>query len=225
MNFDSKRILSRKIPDFYKEIFVWFKAFHVVGEPEGPKEIRQQRLWHNSRICVQDRSLVGLARVERQIALIEDLLDSSGNFLDYRSFLLRHDSLSVNILAYNSWCRAIPVSWRRSLLNSTPLTQEEREEKSMFRIKEKNSSLHTVRSNYFYRIQIPEVVPRGQQRLEEKGFNFGSGWGEIYKQAFQITASTKLQSLQYRIMQRFFPTKRFLCIRKVVDNRFCDNCG
>ena len=47
----------------------------------------------------------------------------------------------------------------------------------------------------------------------------------MYSIPFNITKSTKLQNLQFRITHRFFPTKRYLCVRSVVDDPFCDHCG
>ena len=42
---------------------------------------------------------------------------------------------------------------------------------------------------------------------------------------FAVTTSTRLQSLRYRILHRYFPTRRFLYSRSVIDDPFCDDCG
>ena len=48
-------------------------------------------------------------------------------------------------------------------------------------------------------------------------------WESVYERAFKTT--TRLQSLQFIIIHRYFPTRRFLCTRQVVNDPFCDNCG
>ena len=41
----------------------------------------------------------------------------------------------------------------------------------------------------------------------------------------EITSSTRLQTLQYQIVHKYFPTRRYLYSREVVDDRLCDDCG
>ena len=54
---------------------------------------------------------------------------------------------------------------------------------------------------------------------------FCSDWTKLYALPFHVTTSRRLQCLQYRITHRYFPTRRFLFTRGVVDDPFCDNCG
>ena len=86
-------------------------------------------------------------------------------------------------------------------------------------------SISKLRPSFFYGMLVPYSTPTAQLRWEADEVNFGDKWSKVYKRPFQITASTKLQSLQYKITHRFFPTRRFLCIRGVVDDPFCDSCG
>ena len=85
-------------------------------------------------------------------------------------------------------------------------------------------AITAVKSAYFYFLQIPDVIPTAQMRWSAEGVEFAN-WSAAYGRVFKTTASTKLQSLQFKIIHRFFPTRRFLFIRKVSDDPFCDNCG
>ena len=75
---------------------------------------------------------------------------------------------------------------------------------------------------YFYAQQVTHVIPSSQRRWVSNGIDFDK-WEMVYKRAFKTTASTKLQSLQYRVIHRYFPMRRFLHTRQVVSDPFCDN--
>ena len=70
---------------------------------------------------------------------------------------------------------------------------------------------------------MPDFIPTAQRRWEAEGISFDK-WKHVYERPYKITSSTKLQSLQYKIIHRFFPTRKFLCVRMVVDDPFCDEC-
>ena len=110
-------------------------------------------------------------------------------------------------------------------MNSEPLTIAERAKELEVSIKNKKVPISFIKSNVFTSYFLPDVVPTAQKRWEAEGVNFGDNWRKYYLIPFQATKSTKLQSLQFRIVHRYFPTRRFLCVRNVVDDPFCDNCG
>ena len=89
----------------------------------------------------------------------------------------------------------------------------------MIEVKGKLVPFQIVKANNFYTKWIPQAMPTAVQRWKEEGVDFGNKWSQIYQLAFAVTASTKLQSLQYRILRWYFPTRRCLCIRKVPSGR------
>ena len=76
-----------------------------------------------------------------------------------------------------------------------------------------------------YQLALPYNKPTAQSRWEQEGVDFGERWIHIYRIPFEVTTSTRLQTLQYRIVQRYFPTRRYLYSRRVIDDPFCDDCG
>ena len=108
---------------------------------------------------------------------------------------------------------------------TTPLTSEERSTSPVIEIKDKMVPLRLVRSRYFYWRLLPDSISTAQQRWIREGIDFGGDWDKVFKLPFSVTISTKLQSLQYRILNRYLPTRRYLCIRKVVEDPFCNLCG
>ena len=182
-------------------------------------------MWYNSDVQVGHKSLVNEQLACRNIKLIDDFVDEEGYFLSYEAFSARHPDCKVNYLVYMGWKKAIPGPWTQMLVACHSLTPEEREKEIDIEIKTKKVALSCVKPSFFNACCTPEVVPSAQKRWIEEGVDFGENWRKIYLMPYQVTKSTKLQSLQFRILNRYFPTKRFLFIRNVVDDPFCDNCG
>ena len=49
-------------------------------------------------------------------------------------------------------------------------------------------------------------------------------WDKVFKIPYTCTKSTKLQTLQYRILHRYLPTQRYLFIRNVTETPECRQC-
>ena len=163
--------------------------------------------------------------IEETVPLIDDFVDRTGRILNYDEFRARHGAVRINPLWYLAWCRAIPNEWKTKLLGSEQLTAEQRCEEPVININDKEVPLRLVKSSFFYALSVPDIIPTAQKRWVEEGVDFGTDWIKIHGRSFRTTASTKLQSLQYKIIHRFFPTRRFLCTRNVISDPFCDNCG
>ena len=224
MKLDMQWVRNRDMPEFYKEMLAWFMELNVIHEPASAQTIRQQPLWHNGWITVQGKSLSWLIDSEVKVPIIDDIVDNQGHILSHQDFVSQH-GIRVNVLTYMGWCRAIPVRWRRMLEGSAQLVPEERTSETSLIVDGKIINMQTVKPSFFYDLLIPSVTPTAQARWEADGVNFGNVWKKVYRRSFQVTTSTKLQSFQFKIIHRYFPTRRFLCIRNVVEDPFCDNCG
>ena len=123
------------------------------------------------------------------------------------------------------WVRAIPLQWRIKMQGSRPLVGNEKNAEFRFTFKGKEFTLRQTECRHWYAKGLEQVTPTAQKRWEDEVINFGLDWPKIYTLPYKITPSTKLQSLQFRITHRFFPTKRYLFTRQVVDEPFCDDCG
>ena len=157
---------------------------------------------------------------------VDDFFDAQGCMIDYSAFRERHPAVQrFGPLRYMGWCQAIPAEWRRKITGSRLLSEAERRITSAIEIKEREILLQQVKTNFFYMQLIDDSTPTAQLKWESENVNFEDNWCRIYNMPFKVTTSTKLQSLQYRILHRYFPTRRFLCIREVVNDPFCDSCG
>ena len=75
----------------------------------------------------------------------------------------------------------------------------------------------------FYRSLNKNCVPAAIGRWEHYGVRPCS-WREIYEIPYKCTKSTRLQSLQFRITNRYIPTRKYLCTRGVVGSPLCRKC-
>ena len=226
VKFDVKKIGALLIPDYYKEMFIWFNEIKgVIKEPHDGNEVRRQLMWHNLAIQVQQKSLFNKSLWSRGVNLIDDFVDDSGSIIGFNAFAQRYPFACVNRLTYMGWCQAIPPQWKRKLANSEALTMIEREQEPKILVKDKEIPLSLLKASYFNALSVPKVIPTAQRRWEAENVMFGEKWSRVYLLPFKVTTSTRLQSLQFKIIHRFFPTRRYLCTRKVVEDPFCNNCG
>ena len=198
---------------------------NLIKESVNGKDVRRQLIWQNADIRVQGKSLINTSLVSRGIRRIDDMVNDNGNMLSYETFIERHPFLRINRLVFMGWCHAIPTKWKRMLRDSRALTSTEREREPEIIIKDKIVLLSLVKTSHFNALLTPEVKPTAQRRWEMENINFEDNWRNIYLMPFRVTTATKLQSLQFKIIHRFFPTRKYLCIRQVIDDPFCSNCG
>ena len=225
MNFDRKWVWNLQIPEFYKDMLTWFREVVPVTNPVDGRGVRKQCLWNNTAICIDNRPLKPWALMDPEVNYIDNLVDGNGIPMIYEAFVQKYPESRVKRLRYMSLIHAIPRQWKVLLRGSDCLTEQETYRRAMINIKGKLIPLALVKCKYFYEKWISAVTPAAQQRWRDEGFDFGDKWAKIYSLPFSITLSTKLQSLQYRILHRYIPTRRYLCIRNVIEDPFCDHCG
>ena len=226
VRYDINRLGSPHVSEYYKEMILWFSELTgFVKEPVNGTEVRRQPLWCNAAIQVQGKSLFNRPLWNSGVKLIDDFVDRNGNVLSYGAFMQRHPFVRVNYLIYMGWGQAIPVEWRRMLKFSCMLTEAERLQEPEIEVNGKKVPLRLLKASYFNAALALQVKPTAQSRWEKDNVNFGDKWRNIYLVPYMVTTSTRLQSLQFKIIHRFFPTRRYLCVRKVTDNPFCSSCG
>ena len=88
---------------------------------------------------------------------------------------------------------------------------------------DKEICLRSLQNQQFYDSLLVWRSPTAQSKWEEEGFHIQC-WKSIYKLPYKCTTSTKLQSLQYRILHRYIPTRKFLWSRNVIGSKLCKTC-
>ena len=84
-------------------------------------------------------------------------------------------------------------------------------------------SLAHFRSCHFYNKLTEKVVPTAVAKWESYGIQPRS-WQNIFEIPYKCTKSTRLQSLHYRIVNRYIPTRKYLSTRGIVGSPLCPKC-
>ena len=74
--------------------------------------------------------------------------------------------------------------------------------------------------HHYYKNLHKICKPAAVSRWEYYGVRPES-WRGIYEIPYKSTKSTRLQSLHFRIINRFIPTRKYLCTRGVVGSPLC----
>ena len=136
--------------------------------------------------------------------------------------------MSVNSFHYQCLKHAIPREWKttiranKSVRFSVPIADK----KLSIRAVDSDIDIATAQSKHFYLAVIPsDVTPTCKVRWSGEHFNFEEErWKEIYRLPYEVSTSTKLQTLQYRIINRYVPTRKFLFDRKIIQSPQCYYC-
>ena len=128
--------------------------------------------------------------------------------------------LKVPFTAYYGLINAIPPSWKREI-KSTKMPIENWDENVSQESSLPNSI--TTRSVYAAIINHYFQPPTAEPRLLRYGFS-NDCLKDVYNLPFVITLETKLQILQYKIIQSILPTKCSLFRMKLCDSETCHLC-
>ena len=226
MNYDKRSVDTLPIHEFYRHALMQFREIFPVTEPRSGKEVRAQIIWHNKVITVDGKPIFYRNLYAGGVKFIDDLTDESGRLLSFRTFNDNNPNIRVNYVTYLGLCTAIPGQWKVLARDGgEPLTGEERNEPANISYKGKRLTIPQVSCKHMYNIMLPSNTPTAQIRWVQEDIDVGDDWESIYRLPFQITCSTRLQTLQYKIIHRFFPTRKYLYTRQVIDDPFCDECG
>ena len=89
---------------------------------------------------------------------------------------------------------------------------------------EKNVMDLCCKDYYWEFISKRAVKPTAIDKWEELYYYIDFNWQIIFTIPYIVARETKLQSLQYQILHRYFPCRRFLYKCNKVESDFCNNC-
>ena len=219
-------INKRAIPEFYKEVFNTYR--NVFWKPiSNARQVLLESVWQNDFIKVDNRPVFISRMYESGIRVIEDMLDTNRCFLSFNQFRERFPRIGINYLQFQSLKRAIPTEWKNLITcnHTAPLSRQEKNCCLINVCANKVICLKVLNVKHVYLKLIEEVrkVPTGQRKWEDEGFR-NQSWRKIYEIPFRCCKSTKLQSLHYRIIHRYIPTRKFLFSRSIIGSNLCPEC-
>ena len=217
-------VKDASIPAFYKDLIGRYQAIFS-AEVTNARQARAESLWHNVMIQIGGKPVFIKHMYEAGIKIINDLIDEDGNLMNLAKLREKYPQLRINFLRFQSIKNAIPSSWK-NMIRSDPRGVLNPEEKKCCLInihENKTICLKSLRSHHIYNALLDRRIPTAQRKWEEEGFDIKC-WEHVYTVPYKCTSSTKLQSLQYRILHRYIPTRKFLCSRNVIGSKLCRKC-
>ena len=121
LHYNSKpsRILHKKIslfPQFYQELVSFWESVSE-KQPSCISEIVGRSVWNNTYILKQGSTLSYTRLYNRGIIIINDLIDSGGNLMDWSSAKLKFELADQDMMSWLSIVQAIPSSWKKQTIN------------------------------------------------------------------------------------------------------------
>ena len=213
-----------KIPGFYKDILLNFQGILQQRSITNAAEVRAQSLWHNDEIKVNGKPVFIRGMYDAGIKIVDDIVDYNGNLMRASEIKRTHPDVTSNILTIQSVTSALPVEWKRIIRrhDGERLSRMDRTEIAIV-INGKYSDLGKCKCQQFYRSLNKIREPTAVSRWESYGVQPQS-WQEVHEIPYKCTKSTRLHSLHFRIINRYIPTRKYLCTRGVTGSPLCLKC-
>ena len=223
-NFD-KSCIKEDLPEFYKQIlYIWMQVH--TKDPSTVDEVRNQIIWNNKYITVEKQPILWQNMYTNGMKYIGDLLKRDGDFLTTNELKVKYN---INITWLQHYClrNAIPFKWRKLVYGQVVQC---RWLDSAFNV-EIGGRVYDIMSlnakslyQYLVEDKYRDIRAAGEMKWEEC-FNIESNeWKHIYRIPYNVSRETKLQSMQFKILHRIFPCKRWLFVHKVTETENCEEC-
>ena len=215
------------VPDFYKSILkTWYDIRDTINADviDIPNEI----LWYNKNITVDKKEIFKKSWHNKGISFIHNLIENDGHFLSHTDISRRYN-VKCSFLEILQIRMAIPIKWREKLSSQSSDIGCHITEPTLFvSSQNKFKPLTEFTSKDLYWLLMNEKTskhtPSCQVKWKDVCPSDILNWKEIYTNAFKICRDTKLQSLQYKIINRIIACNHWLFNLKIKDSPNCDTC-
>ena len=218
-----------ELPLFYHQVFyVWFELKLYDQQINNVWDIRRQPLWYNKDITIDNKYVFENYRIlyKHGITIIHDIIDEKGNFLADNVLEQKTES-KTNFLIYYSLKDAIPMEWRKKLKTSVVSRDAiSSEELPSLSIKTNIKIPITVVSNrdvYWMLTKRKQIEPTCKLTWNLT-FKVENRWSTIFTLPFKTVRETRIQSFQYKILNRIFPCNYYLAKFKQEISCNCEYC-
>ncbi len=218
----SVKMLSKHIRhEFWRDVV---KAWEdLLEEPTDVNVILSIPLWNSSFVTNENIKKLQKDFVQSRCICINDLVTEDGNFLSYQEFQNVYHVPRLNILDYFGLLRSIPNKWRNIISNSKRKLIDGKENELLDIITKTTTVCKCVYTKFITLLQYKNKALDKwntvlQQTLSE------DDWIAHNTIVYQVTKNTKLQSFQFKIMQRILCTNRVLKMCKIKTEDRCSFC-
>ena len=214
-----------KIPKFYVQLLSLWHSLHNT-EPLTTSDVLEEIIWDNEKILVGNKPLRNINWLKAGVCKIKDIVDDQC-ILYSKNTLKQIFKVKCEDMYYNSLIAAIPKQWLNKIKLKT-LKEIIRPtgphltiliNKKLVKIDELKCS-----DIYWSEVHKKSERPTSYEKWETEYYYINFDWEHINQTPYNCARETSLQSLQYQIINRYFPCGEMLHIWKIKPNNLCDTC-
>ena len=128
-------------------------------------------------------------------------------------------------MEYNSLKSALPKSWLKVLRNNGPSIHSPMPLSLKIHNKKKEVKHLKCKDFYWEFVSKKHVVPKSIQKWEEYYYYIDFDWKHLFKLPYIVARETKLQSLQFQVLNRYIPCKNVLNSWGKEESDKCSTCN
>ena len=194
--------------DFYKQVFEsWFEVYGKIKE----NQIINQSLWDNKFVEIGNKPAYMSNMVKDKILYVCDVLDNSGKILSKQNLEQKYNT-TIKQMEYNCLVHALPKNWKNVNLDNQCTINRDYDDIYVICDNFKSLKLEDMNCKLFTRIFVSKIVcrPVAEIKWYRDLKTDDIEWNFYYTLAFKTTKDTKIQSLQYYILNRIYPCNYWL---------------
>ena len=216
--------IDKNLPLFYRELLFYFQDLKKGIDlfPYG-----EYILWNNQTITIENNSLFWKSWFDKGIYFVQDLLDSSGNFLSFSEFQNKFQ-VKTNYLHYFQLIAAIPSVLKKKATRYNPTAENLFSTIiSLSRGSEITLNLGNMRlCKHYYKVFNENciTVPTGIKKWKEKFPEDFSEWKNKFSFIYRSSRDNKLRQFSFKLLHRIIVTNKELKNYGLVNNATCMFC-
>ena len=181
-----------------------------------------ESLWHNRYILVDNTPMYYKEWDQHKISIIKDILDKHGNMLSKEQIEKKY-GLNIKHMMYNSLSSAIPRNWKHNV-NLYPKIMD-----GIIYVYQ-DECIRSVKELYcrdFCSLFLQNKVetPKAELKWNKYLGVTNDDWDAIYCIPFTVTRDTAIQSLQFKILHRYYPCNYVLSKWYKDQSSQCSYCN
>ena len=206
---------------FYSQILdYWDELRETNLSKMNVNDILNEKLCYNKNILFDNKPFTSTKLTSERLKIIFDLLKPD---LSFKRPSKLH---TLTIMEYNQLISAIPREWKSIIKSTKHNYQFKRKDDFNIRvgITEKHILKIKCKDFYWHLVNKTYIAPTATIKWEELYYYINFNWKNIFMLPYHTTSETSLQSLQYKIINRYFPCKSFTSMWNQEHDDECTVC-
>ena len=157
--------------------------------------------------------------------MIDHIVDENGHLMSLNQIKQSFPHLRTNFLTHQRLVSAVPNAWRTKLQQDPGgrMNPEFVNDIVFINQDDKPVPIKHCGVRNFYAKQLTNRLPTAIARWESYDVR-PPNWRAVFEIPYKCTISTKIQSLHFRIINRYVPTRKFLSTRGIIGSPMCTHC-